>query len=100
MSLAELKAVGADRGVAAKPFELAEGLLTKPIRSTPDGRLDILDVVENICSTRDAAKTAVNRLFSDVESIGDNKSLSTCFMGSESLKYIYTVYNKQIIVLL
>jgi len=44
MILSQLKAVGSDRGVVAQPFHLGEGLLSKDVRSTPDGRLDVLGI--------------------------------------------------------
>ena len=67
MSLAELRATGADRGVTPHNFELAGIALTNPIRATPDHRLDLLDVVENVCSTRDAGQKALSKLVSDVD---------------------------------
>ena len=54
------KATGCDRGVVPVSYELAPGLLTKPVRSTPDGRLDLLDVLENVTTTRKGGVQALN----------------------------------------
>ena len=54
------KAAGCDRGVVPVSYELAPGLLTKPVRATPDGRLDLLDVIENVTTTRHGAVQALD----------------------------------------
>jgi len=46
MSLAQLKAMGADRGVVPVAFEIGGQILTKPVRAHADGRVDLVDVVD------------------------------------------------------
>ena len=74
--LAQLKAVGADRGVAPVPFELVGSVLTKPIRAHSDGRIDLLDTASNMYEKRSAACQAVKRLLYDTQVVNDTESLT------------------------
>lgn len=60
------KALDCDRGVVPVSYELAVGLLTKPVRATPDGRLDVLDFISNAMTTRNAGVQALNAILEKV----------------------------------
>jgi len=63
-----------DRGITPQDFTLTDGLLTKPVRATADNRVDLLDLAENVSSTRDAAKQALRTLIGDGSGIGSGAS--------------------------
>ena len=81
MSLAQLKAMGADRGVVPVAFEIGGQILTKPVRAHADGRVDLLDIAANMYSKRSAARMAMNRLLYDEGSIRYNDQNEPCLIG-------------------
>ena len=60
------KAPKHDRGVVPVLQKAAFGADTNDIRATPDGRLDVLDVLENVMTTRDAGRQALNAILEKV----------------------------------